>query len=163
MSRFDLKAIASDGQTPELLGDLFMVISMLNSVDEVGIFLRDLLTLQEMTMLARRFRIAVMLMQGQSYELIEKRMNVGSSTIGRVSQRLENQGDGFRQALDNLGEKTRLMDQLHQADSLSISNDLLELASRYPLYFWPTELAVELVKKIGETKKRKKASSHRKV
>lgn len=64
----------------ELLKDLYDFISSLNR-KETEDFFRDFLTTSEKIILARRLRIAKMLLQGHTSTQIRKKLGVGVSTV----------------------------------------------------------------------------------
>lgn len=90
------------------LDELCRALSCLQTPEEVAAFLEDICTLNEMTSLAQRFRVAQLLDSGEQYLRIVKDTGVSSATISRVNRCLK-YGDGYRLVLDRmaLGEKQK--------------------------------------------------------
>jgi len=65
------------------------VLSKIDSKDRVLDFLLDLMTEKEMLEFSRRFEVAKMLDQGISYTRIERKTNMSSTTIARISKALK--------------------------------------------------------------------------
>ncbi|MBE6938185.1 MAG: hypothetical protein E7460_06485 [Ruminococcaceae bacterium] len=83
------------------LEELCRAISCLQTPEEVAAFLEDICTLNEMTALAQRFRVAALLDSGEQYLRIVKDTGVSSATISRVNRCLK-YGDGYRLVLDRM-------------------------------------------------------------
>ena len=83
------------------LDELCRAISCLQTPEEVAAFLEDICTLNEMTSLAQRFRVAQLLDGGEQYLRIVKDTGVSSATISRVNRCLK-YGDGYRLVLDRM-------------------------------------------------------------
>lgn len=81
----------------ERIFSLFASSIVLCSSKEVAISLmEDLLTPTEKIMLAKRFSIAFMLVEGYDYETISRTLKVSFGTIGNISTWLKIKGQGFR-------------------------------------------------------------------
>lgn len=97
-------------QTPALataLGDaeaLSEAILRLETVDEVQRFLRDLTTPGELQALAERWKVAVLLDEGQlSYREISAETGSSTTTVTRVARFLSQENhQGYRLVLDRL-------------------------------------------------------------
>ena len=79
-------------------------VTLLESKIEVAAFFRDLFTHTERQMLAKRLQVAKLLFQGASYADIRTALKVSDVTIGKISQRLQSFGDGYRIALQRLAK-----------------------------------------------------------
>lgn len=75
---------------------LFEAILELKSLDEAKRFFRDLLTEEEITEFANRWKVAQMLSKGISYSKIEKETKMSSTTIARISKWLNHGMDGYK-------------------------------------------------------------------
>ena len=73
--------------------DLCIAISLLESKGEIEGFVFDLLTPTERQMLAKRFQIALMLLEGNDYRKIRDNLKVTDNTIARVSNWLKTGAD----------------------------------------------------------------------
>ena len=83
--------------------DLHQAILKLKTKTEVANFLRDLLTLPEITEFSKRFQIAksLYLKQG-SYATIAKRLGVSTTTVTRVAHWLHHGKGGYQLVLKRL-------------------------------------------------------------
>ncbi len=86
------------------LDELCRAIACLQTPDEVAAFLEDICTLNEMTALAQRLRVAALLDNGEQYLRIVKDTGVSSATISRVNRCLR-YGEGYRIVLDRMNVK----------------------------------------------------------
>lgn len=81
---------------------LFEAILRLNSLDESRRFFRDLLTEDEILEFSKRWQVAQMLSQGISYSKIEKKTNMSSTTIARISKWLNNGMNGYKSIIEKV-------------------------------------------------------------
>jgi uncharacterized protein YerC len=103
--------------------------------------LRDLLSEQEASMLARRLKIALLLEKGWSYEDIRKAIKVSHSTIAKIQLWLKTYGDGFRMAIPKIESNAG------KSRNEDVSpGSWRSLKKRYPMYFWPELLLKEIVR-----------------
>ena len=65
-------------------------------------FIEDLLTPTEKVMLAKRFSIAFMLLEGYKYEVIEGTLKVSRATVGSVALWLKHKGEGIRKVREKI-------------------------------------------------------------
>jgi len=80
--------------------DLYKVILSLDDLNEAERFFRDLLTTGEIKEFGRRWRTAIMLNEGHSYNKIHQVTKLSSTTIARISRWLRHGCNGYRLALD---------------------------------------------------------------
>ena len=111
-------------------------LSSLRDPVETAKILRDLLSPQEMTMIANRLQIAVLLLEGYSYQEIRKTLGVSESTISRISNWLEIRGDAYRA----LKRRTKLRSLIpnHEDSYQSPKNVSAQ-------YLWPSTLISDLL------------------
>ena len=83
----------------QFLGDFYSMVESLKDREEVKNFLKDLLTLSESVMLARRLQIAKMLIAGMSQEKIREKLKVGYSTIAGVQRWLQAGFGGYEKVV----------------------------------------------------------------
>ena len=84
---------------------LFRSILNLNSIDECYAYFEDLCTVKELQDMAQRLDTAILLSQGQSYQVITKQVGISTATIGRVSRCLNYGTGGYQAAIDRLEEE----------------------------------------------------------
>lgn len=124
----------SELEKKKYLGDFYKIAAALNGYDETKNFFKDLLTLSETVMIARRIQIAKMLLNDIGYDDIRKELGVGFSTINHVDRWLNNGFGGYRKALQKFSNDKksihRLVDKIPAAP-YSLDN----VRKKYPLHF----------------------------
>lgn len=85
-----------------LLDELWTMIALLETREEVKNFFKDLLSETEALMLARRIQIAKLLLQGKSYETIRERLKASYVTIATAHRWLQGGFGGYEQLLPRL-------------------------------------------------------------
>lgn len=109
--------------------------------------LRDLLSEQEASMIARRLKIALLLEKGLTYQQIGKIIPVSHGTIAKIQLWLNTYGDGFRLAIPKI-------DKIDKKDTKDIGG-WRQLKKRYPMYFWPELLLKEIVKSANKRERQR--------
>jgi len=89
----------SNDKRKKYLGDFYTMVSLLSDRDEVKAFLKDLLTLSEITMISIRIQIAKLLLLGLSHRDIKIKLGVGFSTIAHVDRWLNDGFGGYKKIL----------------------------------------------------------------
>lgn len=84
---------------------LFQSILNLSSIEECYEYFEDLCTIKEIQDMAQRLDTAILLSQGQSYQVITKQVGISTATIGRVSRCLNYGTGGYRTAIARLGQE----------------------------------------------------------
>ena len=130
----------------ELTLDLVNSIAGAKNVVDAALFLQDLLTKSEVQMLSKRLRIARLLLEGRTYEEIEKQIQVSHSTVAKIGAWLVEKGDGFRKIIKNLPKKTNATD-------IRELSDWDRIKRRHSLYFWPELLLEEIIKNANNRQK----------
>jgi TrpR-related protein YerC/YecD len=70
------------------LEDIINFLSVENSKDRILDFLLDIMSEKELLKISQKFNIAKMLEQGISYSRIEKKTQMSSATIAKISKSL---------------------------------------------------------------------------
>lgn len=136
----------SNSEKVNLLQEFCEAISVLNNSQERMDFITDLLTKQEVVMIARRIKIAKMLIQGRSYQEIQNSMKVGFATISKINQWLAESGQGFRViAQRTKKDNSRKMNYGRE--------EFNKTKKRYPVAFWPQLLMEDIVKVMNKKQK----------
>ncbi len=135
MSRTQPKKI-SGNEKKDLLDELWSMITLLETKKEIENFFCDLLSESESIMIARRIRIARMLLEGKSYDIINNSMNAGYGTIANVHQWLQGKNEGYLLVLPRLKKELlkkmkKREKQMEQKQSFSFE----WIKKRYPLHF----------------------------
>lgn len=95
----------SESEKKKYLGEFYSVVASLETMDDVKIFFKDLLTLSEVTMISRRIQVAKMLLDGQTHDDIKKALRVGFTTISNVERWLNNGFGGYKKILEEYRKK----------------------------------------------------------
>src|SRR3989338_7483727 len=132
MSKFVSVARLSRVDSQELFIEFCHYLSELHTPQEIAAAIGDLLTAQEVTMVAKRLKIAIFLIEGSNYAFIRSRLKVGNSTIARINLWLREAGEGFRM----LYERGRKYRGKHRPPSAA-EREWRRFRRRYQLYFWP--------------------------
>jgi len=132
-----------------LLTEFCQAISALNNIKETLEFLTDLLTKQEIIMLAKRIKTAKFLIQGKNYREIQNKLNISQGTIAKINHWLLESGEGFR-----LIEKRTQRKEESKNDRTELS-EFQKLKKRYPIMFWPQLIIEDIVKEMNRKQKEK--------
>jgi TrpR-related protein YerC/YecD len=81
---------------------LFEAILLLQNDEECALFFRDLLTLNELSDISNRWKIALELIAGKKLREIVHTLQVSSTTISRVRQRIKDGKGGFKLILTRI-------------------------------------------------------------
>ncbi|HBI34240.1 MAG TPA: hypothetical protein DEA43_04870 [Candidatus Moranbacteria bacterium] len=90
-----------------IIKELFLILSDLNSFDDVFAFLSGFVTPSEALMLGRRIRIAQMLIAGETHDEIKKKMKVGYQTITRIEHWLKSDENKHLLIKRKIGKETQ--------------------------------------------------------
>ena len=90
-------------QKPEI-DRLFNAILKFETVEECSNFFEDICTIKEIQDMSQRLEVARMLNQNKSYAEISKATGASTATISRVNKCLMYGSDGYRLALEKMGE-----------------------------------------------------------
>lgn len=139
----------SSREREELLKEFCEAISVLKNSQEIMDFVTDLLTKQETIMLAKRIKIAKLLIEGKNYRDIESSLKVGNATIARVNQWLLESGEGFR----IIAKRTKKEKPKPPSSWDYAMEDWRRFRRRYPLMFWPQLLIEDIIKMMNKRQK----------
>jgi TrpR-related protein YerC/YecD len=142
MAKFNFYNI-SKKEKDELLNELYFIINQLNTKEQIVNFFKDILTKSEEVMLARRIRIARMLLEGESCIQISRKLKTGLDTITKVQKWLKDGLGDYVKLLNKISKKTQ------QKNKDIDPNSLQGLANRFPLYFGLTNAVVKTLRGKG--------------
>lgn len=131
----------TDFEKKKYLGDFYTMVASLKSRDEVKMFFKDILTLSEIVMISRRLQIAQMLLEGEGYEDIKRKMKTSFDTIGQVDRWLNTGFGGYRKVIERSRQRQTRKSKRHSESAAPFSLD--HLRKKYPLHF----LLLNLLKK----------------
>ena len=92
MPRVSPKQVEKEKLT-RFYADFWKAISLLQNKQQVHDFFFDLLTHTERKMLAKRFQVALMLLQGKDYQTIRDEVKVANATVTKVNNWLKTGAD----------------------------------------------------------------------
>jgi len=134
MAKYTRRQLLGKKEETQLIIDFCKTISSLTKIDDAALFVRDLLSKQELRMLAKRLKIAKLLIEGKTYEEIAKELKTSMGTVARINVWLAQSGEGFRMAVEKSGE-------LKEVEKPSWRG----IKRKYPMYYWPEILLKELI------------------
>ena len=146
MSKFSKHSRLARDEEQGLLLDFFQSLATLRGFREAAQVFQDLLSRAELTMLAKRLKIAKLLLDNITYQEISRQLKVSTQTIARVNIWLQESGDGFRLMFDRTKNKL-------SAHKKVAAGRWSAIKRRYPIYFWPELLVREI---MGIANKRQK-------
>ena len=142
-----------DKEKEALLQEFCEAISVLEDPQEIMNFLTDLLTGQEVIMLAKRIKAAKFLIEGKNYKEIQAAINMGQSTISRISQWLIESGEGFRVIAERTKKKEPKETKLLNLEAAK--EEWKRTKGRYPIAFWPQLLVEDIMRTMNKKQKDK--------
>ena len=120
----------------KLLKEFWTTIALLESVDEIKNFFKDLLSESETFMLARRLKIARLIYAGWSYEEIEKELHTSPTTIASVHSWLDGGFGGYIDGITKLRkEMARQAALAEKREEARVPFSFESLKKKYPLHF----------------------------
>src|SRR3990167_5793031 len=96
MPKFSIKKKLTDKEEHAVLLELCQALVVVRTLYEAAHLLADLLSQQELNMIAKRLKIAKLLLKGMNYEEIQMSLKVSTQTIARVNLWLRESGEGYR-------------------------------------------------------------------
>jgi TrpR-related protein YerC/YecD len=84
---------------------LYDALSTLKNIDEVKMFMKDILTRSELRMLKRRWHIANLLMSGLDIREVADQSKTSTQTVSRVKKILEEGHGGLSTAVQRVSQK----------------------------------------------------------
>lgn len=131
MAKFERTHRLDKQTAEELITDLCEAITVTKSPREAAELITDLLGQQELEMVAKRLRIAELLLDNRTYNEIRRELMTSFGTIARVQAWLQNAGDGYRA----IAERTRKRRENRQENQKPLK--LRGMKRKYPMHYWP--------------------------
>ena len=78
---------------------LYKIINSLKNVEEIKLFLKDMLTSAELRMFKRRWHIAIMLGEGYDIRTVADKTKTSTQTVSRIKQIMDEGRGGLHLAL----------------------------------------------------------------
>ncbi len=84
---------------------LYEIIFSLRDVEEMKVFLRDILTKSELRMIKRRWHIANLIYDGLDMRTVAARTEASTQTVSRIKRILEEGNGGLRVGIERVNAK----------------------------------------------------------
>ena len=107
MVTFHLNSLPKQNRI-QMIGEFYDMIDSLKDRNEVRLFIKSLLTADEIANLMRRIEIAVLLEGGYNYRQINKILGTGSDKISRVQKALDQDDSGYKIIVKRLIENRKI-------------------------------------------------------
>ncbi len=133
----------------QLFYKLCLAVTKTKKVEEAADFLRDLLSYPEAEMIAKRLKIAELLLEENSYEDIRRELKVGYGTIARVNEWLRVSGNGYRKTVKKIKNKEIKIKKEVPTVELNV------IKKRYPMYYWPEVVLKNIIEASNKRQKEK--------
>lgn len=148
MAKFNSKL--SREEVKKIFYQLCVAISEIKNIEEAAELLRDLLSYQEAQMIAKRLKIAELLLDGMTYDEIQEKLKVSASTIARVQEWLKISGEGYNKAAKRIkGKEPKKFSSNYNPEEWN------SLKRRYPMYYWPQILLENIIRESNMKQKKK--------
>ena len=145
----------SKKEIEKLFYKLCVVISATNKTEDAAKLLRDLLSFTEAEVIAKRIKIAEMLLEELTYRDIVKKVKTSHSTIFKVQEWLKISGEGYRKAIrETKGKELKKISDTHNYNP----EDWMSMKKRFPMYYWP-EILLENIIATSNRKQKNKIES----
>lgn len=148
MAKFPRQSKLSSKETNQMIMDLCTAIAATYNTKEAAQLLTDLLGKQELEMIARRLKIAEMLLADHTYQNIRETLKASNGAIARVHGWLTESGEGYRVVLGRTKQKRQEISKAEESVKLS------SMKRKYPMYFWPQIMLEHWVKNSTQKEKR---------
>ena len=96
MAKFSKYQRLPSAEHQKVLLELCHALVVVKKLEEAANLLIDLFSKQELEMVAKRLKIAKLLVKGYTYEKIRNELKVSQQTIARVNGWLDQSGAGYR-------------------------------------------------------------------
>ncbi len=131
MAKFPRRQKLHRDKIQEIVADLCSAVAFAKTPSEAAELLTDLLGRQEFEMIARRLRVAEMLLDDLTYDDIRRDLKISTTTIARVQVWLYQSGEGYRKIIERI-KKVR-KNRLRNKQAFKPTG----IKRKYPLYYWP--------------------------
>lgn len=157
MAKFPRVPKLGKKQRQELLITFCEALTSIKKKEEAAQFLADLLSPQELEMLAKRLEIAKLLIDGLTYQEISSRLKASFNTIARINAWLTLSGSGFRLVIERTRKRGRKIYE-HIFEEKHDPYSWYNIKRRYSMYFLPELLIEEWMKQSNGKEKKKLVS-----
>jgi len=148
MAKFPRIPKLSKAEQERLLAEFCQALVVIKKPQEAAEFIKDLLGDQEMEMLAKRLKIAKLLLEGENYSEICQELKVSNGTIARVNLWLKMSGEGYRLIVQRTKKEENVRADL-------VGEEMKRHMRRYATYYWPFLLWEEAMANLSRRQKEK--------
>ena len=146
MAKFSLNSKLTKKESEDLILRFCQALTQIKKPEEAVKFITDLLSKSEAEMLAKRLKIAELLLEGETYQDIREALKVSHTTVARVSEWLKIQGEGYRLIVERTKKLAKIEPQKPR---------LVGMKRLYPQYYWPEILLQEIVYSASKRQKQR--------
>lgn len=138
-----------------MIGEFYDMIDSLKDRNEVRLFIKSLLTADEIATLMRRIEIAVLLSGDYKYKEIIKMLGVGNEKISNVHKNLLQDDSGYEIIVKRLIEnRKKRLKRIKKQDKKAMDMSALAMAKKkYPGHFLLDNLLDAAIEKLEENDK----------
>ena len=154
MAKFTPHQKLSKEVKQKVLLELCQAMVMVKKLPDAAKVLSDLLSEQELQMIAKRLQIAKLLLQKKTYAEIKKALNVSQHTIARVNIWLQQGGAGFRMVMEQ-GLDLKIPAWKPWAGAGDMPYSWGAIKRKMPMHFWPQLLLEEIVRSANNKQRLK--------
>ncbi|GEM_PF-477851 len=138
----------------KVLLELCQAMVIVKKLPDAAKVLSDLLSEQELQMIAKRLQIAKLLLKKKTYAEIRKELRVSQHTIARVNIWLQQGGAGFRMVVEQ-GKDMTIPAWKPWSGAGSMSGSWAKVKRSFPMYFWPQLLLEDIVRSANNKQREK--------
>lgn len=145
MAKFFLNNLSEEKRI-QMISEFYDAINSLKGREEIKLFFRDLLSLDEIAMLMRRIEVATLLSGNFTYDQIAELLKVGKSKVTNVQKSLVKNGGGYKIIIKRLLDSRK--NKIQKLKKFAKNQDTIfaQLKQKYPSHF----LLVDLIDELGE-------------
>ena len=145
MAKFPPHQNLSKEVRQKVLLELCQAMVIVKKLPDAAKVLSDLLSEQELQMIAKRLQIGKLLLQKKTYIQIKNELRVSQHTIARVNIWLQQGGAGFRMVVEQ-GKDMTIPAWKPWPGAGSMSDGWDNIKRRFPMHFWPQILLEDIVR-----------------
>lgn len=155
MGKFHLNKLPKEKRI-QMIGEFYDVIHCLKNRGEIRLFLKDLLTPDEIANLMRRIEVAVLLTAGFTYDQISQILKVGKDKVTNVQKSLAQGGDGYKIVVKRLLESRQKRLKIQRKWIKSTDSSFEKLKQKYPIHLLLFNLIDEISESLEDDKSHNK-------
>ena len=151
MAKFHLNKLPKQKRI-QMIGEFYDVFSCLKNREEIRLFLKDLLTPDEIANLMRRIEVATLLTAVFTYGHIGQMLGVGKDKINNVQKSLIRNGQGYKTVVKRLLDKRKRRLKNQRKWEKTANSPFGATKQRHPVYFCLFNLIDEISESLKDDK-----------